>query len=39
MVQAVSRYLKALDPSYVHIDDRSIGDLLVFAKCYGRSVL
>ena len=34
----LSRYLKALDPSYVHIDDRSIADLLVFAKRYAAQI-
>ncbi|MEO5564317.1 MAG: hypothetical protein ABIR18_12805, partial [Chitinophagaceae bacterium] len=29
---------KALDPSYVNIDDRSIGDLLVFAKRYAAQI-
>jgi hypothetical protein len=34
----LSRYLKALDPSYAHIDDRSISDLLVFAKRYAAQI-
>lgn len=34
----LSRYLQALDPSYVHIDDRSIADLLVFAKRYAAQI-
>ena len=34
----LSRFLKALDPSYALIDDRSIEDLLVFTKRYANQV-
>lgn len=34
----LSRYLKALDPSYALIDDRSIDDLLVFTKRYANQI-
>ncbi len=34
----LSRYLKALDPSYALIDDRSIEELLVFTKRYANQV-
>ncbi|MEO6813027.1 MAG: carboxypeptidase-like regulatory domain-containing protein [Ginsengibacter sp.] len=34
----LSRYLKALDPSYAKVDDRSIEDLLVFAKRYANQI-
>ena len=34
----LGRYLKALDPAYAPIDDRSIKDLLVFAKRYAAQV-
>lgn len=34
----LSRYLKALDPSYAPIDDRSIEDLLVFTKRYANQI-
>jgi hypothetical protein len=34
----LGRYLKALDPSYAPIDDRSIDDLLVFAKRYAGQI-
>ncbi len=34
----LGRYLKALDPSYAPIDDRSIEDLLVFAKRYAGQI-
>lgn len=34
----LDRYLKALDPSYTLIDDRSIADLLVFAKRYAGQI-
>jgi hypothetical protein len=34
----LGRYLKALDPSYAPIDDRSIDDLLLFAKRYAGQI-
>ena len=34
----LSRYLKALDPSYAPVDDRSIEELLVFAKRYANQI-
>ena len=34
----LQRYLKALDPSYAPIDNRSIEDLLVFAKRYAGQI-
>ena len=34
----LSRFLKALDPAYARIDDRSINDLLVFAKRYANQI-
>ncbi len=34
----LGRYLKALDPSYAPIDDRSIEDLLVFTRRYANQV-
>ncbi|MBO9618708.1 MAG: carboxypeptidase-like regulatory domain-containing protein [Niabella sp.] len=34
----LSRYLKALDPSYAPIDDRSIEELLVFIKRYAKQI-
>lgn len=34
----LGRYLKALDPSYALIDDRSIEDLLVFTRRYANQV-
>lgn len=34
----LNRYLKALDPSYAPVDDRSIEDLLVFAKRYANQI-
>lgn len=34
----LSRYLKALDPSFAPIDDRSIEDLLVFTKRYASQI-
>ena len=34
----LGRYLKALDPAYAPIDDRSIEDLLVFTKRYANQV-
>jgi len=34
----LSRYLKALDPAYAPIDDRSIEELLVFAKRYANQI-
>ena len=33
-----SRYLKALDPSYAPIDDRSMEELLVFIKNYAARI-
>lgn len=34
----LSRYLKALDPSYAPVDDRSIEELLVFIKHYAKQI-
>jgi CarboxypepD_reg-like domain len=34
----LGRYLKALDPAYAPIDDRSIEDLLLFAKRYAGQI-
>ena len=34
----LGRFLKALDPLYAPIDDRSIKDLLVFAKRYANQI-
>ena len=34
----LDRYLKALDPSYAPIDNRSIEDLLVFTKRYANQI-
>src|SRR5260221_622173 len=34
----LSRFLKALDPGYVQIDDRSIEELLVFIKRYAAQI-
>ncbi|MGN6297112.1 MAG: carboxypeptidase-like regulatory domain-containing protein [Ginsengibacter sp.] len=34
----LSRFLKALDPAYARIDDRSINDLLVFAKRHANQI-
>jgi len=34
----LSRYLKALDPDYAPIDDRSIEELLVYAKRYASQI-
>ncbi len=34
----LGRYLKALDPAYAPIDDRSIEELLVFAKRYAAQI-
>lgn len=34
----LGRYLKALDPSYAPIDNRSLEDLLVFAKRYAAQI-
>ena len=34
----LGRYLKALDPKYAPIDDRSIEDLLLFAKRYAGQI-
>src|SRR5690242_4290535 len=34
----LARFLKALDPSYALIDDRSIEDLLVFTKRYANQI-
>jgi hypothetical protein len=34
----LGRYLKALDPTYAPIDDRSIEDLLLFAKRYAGQI-
>ena len=34
----LSRYLKALDPTYAPVDDRSIEDLLVFTKRYANQI-
>jgi hypothetical protein len=34
----LGRYLKALDPTYAPVDDRSIEDLLVFAKRYANQI-
>ena len=34
----LSRYLKALDPSYALIDDRSIEELLAFTKRYANQI-
>src|SRR5689334_14494251 len=34
----LSRFLKALDPNYVQIDDRSIEEILVFIKRYAAQI-
>jgi hypothetical protein len=34
----LGRYLKALDPSYAPVDERSFNDLLVFAKRYAAQI-
>ena len=34
----LARYLKALDPGYAQVDERSISDLLVFARNYAEKV-
>src|ERR1044072_6744890 len=34
----LGRYLKALDPTYAPVDDRSIEDLLVFAQRYANQI-
>src|SRR3954470_18736246 len=34
----LGRYLRALDPSFAPVDDRSIEDMLVFAKRYANQI-